>query len=104
MAFEYEMIDFGSVNEGEPVYGRFAFFNAGPDTLEIEMVSACDCIEAEWSKGTIIPEQQAEILLKFKSTGEVGDVFKTLDVIFKNTDEKGYPLVKQLYLKGEVKK
>lgn len=104
MAFEYEMIDFGSVTEGEPVYGRFAFSNAGPDTLEIELVSACDCIELEWSKGVILTDQQGEILLKFKSAGEAGAVLKTLDVIFKNTDEKGYPLVKQLYLKGEVKK
>lgn len=102
MAFEFEMIDFQNIREGEPVYGRFAFSNAGPDTLEIELVSACECIEAEWSQGPIHPNQAGEILFKFNSKGEKGDIFKTLDVIFKNTDERGYPVVKQVYLRGKI--
>lgn len=96
------MIDFQNIKEGEPVYGRFAFSNSSNDTLEIELVSACDCIETEWSQGPILPDQAGEILFKFNSKGEKGDVFKTLDIIFKNTDEKGYPVVKQVYVKGQV--
>jgi hypothetical protein len=102
VAFEFEMIDFQNIKEGEPVYGRFAFSNGSSDTLEIELVSACNCMEIEWSQGPILPQQGGEILFKFNSKGEKGDVFKTLDIIFKNTDERGYPVVKQVYLKGKV--
>ena len=102
MGFEFEMVDFQQIKKGEPVYGRFAFSNAHTDSIEIEMVSACDCIEVEWSKGPILPHQNGEILFKYYSKDDAGDIFKTLDIILKNTDEKGYPIVKQVYLKGTV--
>jgi len=96
------LIDFGSVREGEPVFGRFAFANYAEVPLEIEMVSTCDCIESDWSIGPILPNQLGEVLLKFNSKGEGPDVMKTIDLIFKNVDDKGYPLIKQLYLKGKI--
>ena len=100
--FEYEIIDFGSVREGEPVYGRFAFSNFANQALEIELVSACECIEADWSQGPIESTQAAEILFKLNTKNEGLEINKTLDIIFKNTDENGYPYIKQVYVKGKV--
>jgi hypothetical protein len=101
--FEYELIDFGEVKEGELVYGRFAFTNFANQPLEIDLVSTCQCIEAEWSQGPIQTGQAAEILLKLNTKGEGPEFFKTIDLIFKNEDERGYPYVKQVYMKGQIK-
>jgi hypothetical protein len=100
--FEYEMIDFGQAKKGEAVYGRFAFSNVGQQDLVIELVSTCECIRAEWSQGPIGPGQMGEIILLLDTTNEAADLFKTIDLIFVNVGPDGYPLVKQLYLKGKV--
>lgn len=100
--FEYELIDFGKVREGEPVYGRFAFTNYANQPLEIEMVSTCQCMEAEWSKGPIQTGETAEILLQLNTKGEGPDLLKTIDIIFKNEDERGYPYIKQVYIRGKI--
>jgi Protein of unknown function (DUF1573) len=96
------MIDFGPIKEGETVHGRFAFSNLSNTPLEIEIVSACECITPEWTGGSIEPGKTGEILVAFNSKDQEKEVFKTIDVIFKNSDAQGYPLVKQLYLKGKI--
>lgn len=104
MFFGYEMVDFGSIKEGESVYGRFAFSNESALTIEIEFVSACDCMETDYTKSGIAPGEVGEIIFRFDGKGEGPEVFKTIDVLLKNTDSRGYPLVKQLYLKGKIEK
>jgi hypothetical protein len=103
--FDFGMIEFTQLKKGEATTGRFTFLNVSPtDALEIEIVSACDCITAEWSEGPIPPGQRAEILFELRTSDQdLGPFFKTLDVIFKNTDARGYPLVTQVFVKGEIK-
>jgi Protein of unknown function (DUF1573) len=100
--FEYEMINFGVVRKGESVYGRFAFANIGQEALQIEMVSTCECIVAEWSEGLIEPGQLGEVILMLDTSKEDPAVLKTLDIIFHNTGSNGYQLVKQLYVTGKL--
>lgn len=99
------MIEFTQIKKGEATVGRFTFLNVSPtDSLDIEIVSACNCIAPEWTAGPIPPGKQGEIVFELDTQNEApGPFFKTLDVIFKNTDARGYPLVAQVYVKGEIK-
>ncbi|MFN4080601.1 MAG: DUF1573 domain-containing protein [Saprospiraceae bacterium] len=95
--------NFGEVNEGQFVEVAFTLRNIGDEILEIEIISACECIEAHWTTGKIQPDAQAEIKLLFDTRGRKGLNEKDIDLIFVNTDAEGYPLVKRARLVGLVK-
>lgn len=100
--FDDDLLLFGEATEGDEILAEYIFTNIGADKLEIEIVSACDCIKAEWPRGAILPGEAAMIQAVLDTSGRVGELEKTLDVVFKNTDFNGYPLVKQVKLKGKV--
>jgi hypothetical protein len=90
------------VEEGAKIGVEYLFNNIGKQTLEIEIISACDCMMLDWTTTPIPPAAQGKVTVVFDSAGHPGDIEKNIDVIFKNTDEKDYPLVKQLALKIKV--
>lgn len=97
-----EFFDFGKITDGETVKTVFAFTNAGAEPLEIETVSACFCISTDYPRDPIQPGQKANVEVVFDSNDQTGTVRKDIDVIFRNTDKDGYPLIKRLQLKGRV--
>lgn len=78
------------------------FLNKGTTPLEIEIVSACECIYVDWTEGPIPGNEKGHINLVFNTEGHSGEQSKTIDVIFKNTDANDYPLVKQVQLTVKV--
>ena len=102
LRFDDELLLFGEAEEGDEVLADYIFTNIGRIPLEIDLVSACDCIKVDWPRGEIAPGEAARIETVFNTAGRPGETEKTIDVIFKNTDKQGYPLVKQVKLKGKV--
>lgn len=100
--FDDELLLFGEAEEGDEILADYIFTNIGAVPVEIEVVSACDCIRLDWPKGEIAPGEAAQIEAIFETKGHSGETEKVIDVIFKNTDAKGYPLVKQVKLRGKV--
>jgi hypothetical protein len=100
--FDDEVMVFGEAEAGDEILAEYIFTNIGTNTLEIEIVSACDCIRTDWPREGILPGEAAQITAIYDTTGRAGENEKTLDVIFKNTDFNGYPLVKQIVLKGKI--
>ena len=100
--FDFETLAFESATEGDEVMAIYEFNNIGQQTLEIEIVSACDCMEVEWTRTPIPPGGRGKVEIVFDSTGRPGEVSKDIDLIFKNTDRDGYPLVKRVMLKGNI--
>jgi hypothetical protein len=100
--FEDDEMVFGDAVEGDEILAEYIFTNIGADTLEIDIVHACKCIRSEWPKAPILPGESAQITVLFDTLGWSGERKKTVDVIFKNKDFNGYPLVKQLTLKGRI--
>lgn len=90
------------MEEGTKIGVEYLFKNIGKQNLEIEIVSACDCMMLDWPTEPIKPEAGGKISIVFDSKGHPGDLEKMIDVIFKNTDPNDYPLVKQLLLKIRV--
>jgi len=100
--FKNELLTFGEVREGTMVDANFTFDNIGAKALEIDLVSACECMNIKWPKGQILPGEAALIEIELNTRSFKGDIVKDIDVIFKTTDEKGYPFVKQVKLVGKI--
>ena len=88
--------------EGDEIEARYEFENIGSQNLEIEIVSACNCMELNWPRQAVAPGQRGIIEVVFDTKGLSGLVSKDIDVIFKNTDKNGYPLVIRGTLKGKI--
>lgn len=102
VGFDLEVADFGVLKAGEVLSFQNGFTNLGVDSLQIEIVSACDCMDVTWTTESLPPQTRGAIEILFDSSGLVGDISKDIDVIFKNTDNRGYPLVKRFVLKGRI--
>jgi hypothetical protein len=100
--FDDEALYFGEAEEGDEVLAEYFFTNIGPRHLEIEIISACECMSIDWTTAEIPPNERGKIEVVFNTQGWPGDSEKTIDLIFKNTDRDGYPLVKQVKLRGKV--
>jgi hypothetical protein len=100
--FDRDLVIFGDLPEGEKAGAEYIFTNIGNRDLEIDVVSACDCIMTDWPTEPIRPGQTGKITAVYDSAGHLGQVSKDIDVIFKNTDKAEYPLVKRVVFKINV--
>ena len=92
-------IDFGEVPIGEPVSAEFVFSNSGLTPVIITSVKpSCGCTIAEYPKQPISGGQEAKIGVTFDAKTP-GYFSKTVTV---HANVEGG--VKQLYIKGTVKK
>lgn len=98
--FEFieEVIDFGTVTQGEIVSASFKFRNVGKKDLIISSAQgSCGCTVPEWPKEPIKPGEDGVINVTFNSNGRQGLQNKTVTLV-SNT----IPNTKVLALKGEV--
>jgi hypothetical protein len=102
LKFNRTVYNFGKIHDGEKASTLFVFSNIGTEPLEIEVVSACFCMSIDHTIDLIQPGEKGNIDVVFDSNDQVGNVKKDIDVIFKNVDKDGYPLVKRLTIKGKV--
>ena len=107
MRFETKVVHFGTVKIGEHPSHTFYFKNSGQEPVEIEIVSACDCTDVEYSrapipvggtgfiKATYISERAPEAInSKFD---------KEITIVLKNKyADTGYPMVETLKIQGNV--
>jgi hypothetical protein len=102
LKFNRTVYNFGTMRDGEKASTLFVFTNIGTEPLEIEVVSACFCMSIDHTIDLIQNGEKGNIDVVFDSNDQVGNVKKDIDVIFKNVDKDGYPLVKRLTIKGKV--
>ena len=96
--FEEEVVNFGTITQGEIVSTSFKFKNVGKSDLIISSAQgSCGCTIPEWPKEPIKPGENAKIAVTFNSTGKQGLQNKTITIV-SNT----IPNTKVIALKGEV--
>jgi Protein of unknown function (DUF1573) len=107
MRFEKKTKNFGTVKMGEHPSHIFTYKNTGTEPVVIDLVSACDCTEVEYTtqpipvggtayiKATYMSERAPEYINK--------EFVKEITIILKNTyKDTGYPMVETLKIKGNV--
>jgi hypothetical protein len=107
MRFEKKTINFGTVKMGEHPSHVFSYTNKGQEPVEIEIVSACDCTELEYSKKPIAVGGTGFIKATYMSERAPENVNKEFEkeitIVLKNKyPDTGYPIVETLKIKGSV--
>ena len=81
LEFEEQFHDFGPIIKGEKPKHTFAFYNRGTAPLIIDMVSACECTELDWTRSLIYPGKKGHIYVEYDSSDKEGEQEVTMDVI-----------------------
>ena len=103
LSFDETLVDLGKVVRGEKREHTFTFVNVGTSDVEIDLVSSCECTTVDWPKGEVIrPGGKGTIDIIFDSTEKEESETVDVDVILKNTDEKGNPIFYILQYKFEL--
>jgi Protein of unknown function (DUF1573) len=102
MTFEGKTFDFGKIKTGDKPAHIFNFTNTGSQPLDINVVSACECTELEYTEKTVKPGEKGYIkatfnTLKAEPEDHKKPLKKDITIVLKQTHPKsGYPLVEEL--------
>jgi len=93
MAFEEEMHDFGTINEGDVVEHTFKFTNTGDAPLVITNAKgSCGCTVPTWTKEPVPAGEQGEMTVKFNSRNKPNNQMKTVRIT--TNTESGQEMIK----------
>ena len=74
MTFDENVINFGTVTEGEKVKKTYKFKNSGDEPLILSnAVGSCGCTVPQWPREPIAPGGTGEIVVEFNSQGKQGE-------------------------------
>ena len=88
LTFEKENIQLGKVKKGEKKTFKYTFTNTGEETVEISIVSGCDCTTLDWTRGKIKPGEKGIIDVIFDSTEKEASETVDVDMYLKNINPK----------------
>ena len=95
LKFDTEHYTLGTLKKGDKKTFEYTFKNDGKDAIEIDIVSACECTELDWTRGKIAPGGEGKIYVSFDSTEKESSETVDVDMTLLNTDPKtGYPIFK----------
>ncbi len=97
MAFEEDVIDYGTIEQDSDPFRIFKFTNTGTEPLLITKAQgSCGCTTPEWPKEPILPGESAQIKVKY-DTKRVGKFTKTVTLTTNAVQS-----TKVLRIQGEV--
>ncbi|MBK8699734.1 MAG: DUF1573 domain-containing protein [Saprospiraceae bacterium] len=89
MTFDKETIALGKMKKGDKKTFDYVFTNTGTETIEIEIVSGCDCTTLDWTRKPIKVGEKGVVNVIFDSKEK--DMHETsvdVDIYLKNKDKK----------------
>ena len=88
LTFEKEHLELGIVKKGEKRTFQYTFTNTGTETIEISIVSGCDCTTLDWTRGEIKSGGKGIIDVIFDSTEKEASETVDVDLYLKNINPK----------------
>ncbi len=88
ITFVQENLDIGTVKRGEKRTFQYQFTNTGTESIEIAIVSGCDCTTLEWTRGVIAPQDSGVIDVIFDSSEKEASETVDVDMYLKNINKK----------------
>jgi hypothetical protein len=107
MQFDKRTVDFGKIKFGESRTHVFSFKNISSEPIVIDIISACECTELEYTHEVIPIDGAGFVKATFHSdrTPEAvnGTVHKEITIILKNqARDTGYPIIEELFLNAAI--
>ncbi len=88
--------DFGTINQGKPVYTTFEISSTSSDSLKLEMVRAgCGCTTPEFKVGTYAPGEKVPIRVGYNAAA-MGSFNRAITIIYNGGQQK------VIFVKGNV--
>ncbi|MEZ4911318.1 MAG: DUF1573 domain-containing protein [Saprospiraceae bacterium] len=98
LTFDQPDFELGKIDSGVVATFDMSFKNTGNKELIIEVVSACKCIEIEWPRTPILPNEGDVITVSFDTRGQkLGPIRKIIDIVA-NTE----PIVVEAEMRCEL--
>jgi hypothetical protein len=91
LTFETETIELGTIKKGDLIEQAFTFTNTSTESVFIDLVSTCECTEADWPEDEIKAGDSGEISFVFDTNKKEKEEAIDVDVILRNTDKDGNP-------------
>lgn len=91
LKFDAETIDIGYVKKGDLAKDTFTFTNVSDENVVIDLVSTCECTDAQWTSESIAPGETGEISFTFDSSKKDEEEAIDIDVILQNVNTEGVP-------------
>ena len=88
LTFEKEHIELGEVKKGEKRTFQYTFKNTGTETVEISIVSGCECTTLDWTRGEIKSGERGVIDVIFDSEKKEASETVDVDMYLKNINPK----------------
>ena len=88
LTFEKEHIQLGKVKKGEKRTFQYTFTNTGTESVDISIVSGCDCTTLDWTRGEIKSGEKGIIDVIFDSTEKEASETVDVDMYLKNINPK----------------
>ena len=97
IAFEADVVDYGTIEQGSNGNRTFTFTNTGKEPLILKNVRAsCGCTTPKWTRNPVAPGEAGEIVVHY-DTNRMGQFHKTITV-----QSNGKTGTKMLTIKGKV--
>ncbi len=95
LKFDKEHFSLGELKKGDKREFEYIFLNDSKESVEIEIVSACECTKLDWTRGKIAPGKEGKIMVSFDSTEKEESDTVDVDMTLVNVDPKtGYQIFK----------
>ena len=95
LKFDKEHFSLGELKKGDKREFEYIFLNDSKESVEIEIVSACECTKLDWTRGKIAPGKEGKIMVSFDSTEKEESETVDVDMTLVNVDPKtGYQIFK----------
>ena len=88
LTFDQKHIELGEVVHGEKETFQYHFTNTGTESVEVAIVSGCDCTTLDWTRGPIAPGGKGVIDVIFDSTEKEYSETVDVDLYLKNINPK----------------
>ncbi len=100
LKFEDRELDLGDVKHGDVIKSSFYFTNISEETVNIDLVSSCECTDVDWPRRPILPGETGEIKITFNSEMKEESEVVDVDVYLLNEDpETGNTMAEYLTYK-----
>ncbi|TVQ42955.1 MAG: DUF1573 domain-containing protein [Saprospirales bacterium] len=104
IAFESDIADFGTIQDGEKVRHTFTFTNTGDEPLVISNArGSCGCTVPDWERNPVLPGDTGSLTVEYDSTNK-GGVGGKVDTKFVTVTANTTPATHRLTVRANVVK
>lgn len=90
IVFDSAKYHFGNLKKGTFLYKEIYYTNLGPGDLKIDLISACECTQIDWSRLPLKQGFRSSLKIKYDSKDKTGPQIVDIEVTANTNPETSY--------------